>query len=759
MARFYQTSQPQLLDYMSVLPRELMISAISNADTQTTNIVNQSGLLKDRLLQTKYLEPDRTRVADKTSEYEKQIDELTQGITEDPTKWRSQMPKINDLGRKLNQDFTTGEFGAIEKNYGQYQTYITDQKKRLDDSKIMQSQYDSSLSSGLGKWKGTNYDATGNYSQLSLERPVDYFDTNEFLNKQLKDMEAKGWKKTTTSNGKFIMEHEASGKTLSYDEIIKAGYSSLMADPKAMEYYNQGGRLGYTGSLTDESGNGIPGFISTKDAKGNTIESLNPNNPLAVALDAAGRKFMKSDTTDITTNKGANAFTLSSQKHAEDMAKQHDAQQFEGLKMFEERRRELQDQDREDRIRKEEAKAAENALRAEAGLPPLPDEEPVTTNTSVSTSPTTSAPVPLTNQAPTPISVAMSTKRPKDYKDIGNRIATLEHLKERTGDQEVQLRNLQMTKSKLVEQGAKKLGITTKEFNERLKYDSYSWKDYALDNLGPALPYRAGLPEKERVAALGQEARNIFAKEAAAIPDFNTGKTGFVAVSPGSSIGKQTKDIIDLAVNNKQIAGTYDNSVDYSLGEVAVSMKNNNGPVRKLFGGKGETLDLETLSKMTKTPITDLYTVEAVKNDGGKTIARISINKEKLPPGWILKDPVSEKEVTEFTIGINNPSIGRQIADTFTPYGGEIADITSGDQIRSRISTEFRGLTSTEQSSAAIPYTVINQPFVDKEMGVARQEDGRVIVWIGDESHAVPDIETAQMVMQDYIRTQQNKKK
>ena len=117
MGRLYKTSSANTLDYMYKMPQQLMLGALQNTEAQIDNIYQQSDLLNNALTKVKYLTPDEQRVKEISQGYANEVDNITKAITQNPMEWRKYMPTIKDLGRKMNNDFTTGELGKIQGNY------------------------------------------------------------------------------------------------------------------------------------------------------------------------------------------------------------------------------------------------------------------------------------------------------------------------------------------------------------------------------------------------------------------------------------------------------------------------------------------------------------------------------------------------------------------------------------------------------------------------------------------------------------------
>lgn len=322
MGRFYKTSQPESIDFMYQLPQQVMLGAIQMNDAQVDNQYQQAAILNDKLMQIKYLEPDRERTQEIINSYQSQVDELTKNLQSNPDKWRNQLPVIRDLARKLDNDFSRGEIANIQSNYSTYQNWDATTKDLLKQGKITPEQYEKSRNyflSDFANKKGTSYDPNtkkGNsiYTENIFENP----DINTDLQKWLKDFKADGWKQSTRQvniGGNFITENgfEKEGKWVSEVEVYKSGLNLLMGDPRYTGYFNQGHNLGYLNGIYDNNGEFINPILGV-DKSGKL--QFNPKSYLAKPLEAAIlRESYKEDSyKSFQDYKGANPFSLQQQK-------------------------------------------------------------------------------------------------------------------------------------------------------------------------------------------------------------------------------------------------------------------------------------------------------------------------------------------------------------------------------------------------------------------------------------------------------------
>jgi len=336
MGRFYKTSAPESIDFLYEQPKELMLKAVQLNDAAIDSQYQQAALLKDKLLQIKYLEKDKDRVQKYIDEYQSKTDEITKTLQNNPLEWRKQMPYIKDLGRTLDNDFNRGEIASIQSNYNTFQKWDEAQKTRLnqpvDKGGITVEQYQKAKAKFLSRFDeqgGTNYNPnTRSGNSIYTEDLATAPDINGDLQKWMKDFQSNGWERgfrQVNVGGKYITEsgYKKGNEFRSEDEVYNAGLNFLMADPRYTGYFKQGNDMGYLKGVYNSDGTLI-NPIKGRDAQGRLV--FNPESYLAKPLEAAVMReaFSKTKEENFQEYKGADPFMLDDRQSANRMKELHE---------------------------------------------------------------------------------------------------------------------------------------------------------------------------------------------------------------------------------------------------------------------------------------------------------------------------------------------------------------------------------------------------------------------------------------------------
>ena len=255
---------------------------MQNTEAQIDNIYQQSDLLNNALTKVKYLTPDEQRVKEISQGYANEVDNITKAITQNPMEWRKYMPTIKDLGRKMNNDFTTGELGKIQGNYNAYQEYDKYIAEKEKEGKINPQTGQVFRQHTMRGFEGTSYDPqTGVAKSLNAEKPLDDLDLNKWMDEQLKNLKASGKVEWDAKAGQYIIETERGWEGITQDKILGVLTNSISADPNLVSYLSQRQKYGIINDVFDEKG--ILNLYTTNDKN----EKVMKNNVLTNALSSA----------------------------------------------------------------------------------------------------------------------------------------------------------------------------------------------------------------------------------------------------------------------------------------------------------------------------------------------------------------------------------------------------------------------------------------------------------------------------------------
>lgn len=293
MGRFYKTQSANPMDYMYQLNLPLMQSVLAANEAGVNQELQQADQIGDLAAKFNYLTPDADRAKAITDEYNKQIDDLTRSIQQDPMNWRKKKTSLKNLGRSLEQNYRVGEISKISGNYARYKElddYIT---KREEAGKL--SPYEGSVfrQKALESLKeGTSYNpTTGQYSLLNAVKPMDTIDIRDRLSKFVDNMKANENLEWDTQAGQYFKKTSQGREYISQDRIIEAAMSGLMGDNELKQYLKQRTDFGLMKGVYDADGKFINPYnyvmnpasemekqqIATIQGQINQAKKTNPN--------------------------------------------------------------------------------------------------------------------------------------------------------------------------------------------------------------------------------------------------------------------------------------------------------------------------------------------------------------------------------------------------------------------------------------------------------------------------------------------------
>lgn len=314
MARFYKTASANPMDYMYRIPTQMMLSVLQNTEGQIDNVNNQAALLNNALAKVNYLTSDEARVKEIITGYNKDVDGITKGLKEDPLQWRKYLPNIQDLGRKIQADFQTGDLGKIQANYNLYQEFnksVSDMEKA---GKLNPLTGQAFRNKALEDYKGFYDPEKKIYNRLNAEKPIADMDLNDWMDKQLKHLKASGQLVWNSQAGMYMSKTENGWEGIRPEKVFDILTKSVGGDNNLMSYLNQRQRFGILNNIFDENGN-----IQIMDGEGKFI-----NNALTNAMQGAMGEYSFMKTKGGTTLSSNSLYNIGVQHQ--------NAIQMEGIK-------------------------------------------------------------------------------------------------------------------------------------------------------------------------------------------------------------------------------------------------------------------------------------------------------------------------------------------------------------------------------------------------------------------------------------------
>lgn len=256
MGRFYKTASASPMDYMYQLNLPLMQQALATNEAAVNAEIQRADQLGDLASKFNYLTPDAERAKQITEEYDKQVDDLTRAIQQDPMNWKRKKGDLRNLAKSLEQNYRVGEISKISANYSKYKElddYIT---KREEAGKL--SPYEGSVfrQKALESIKeGTGYNAkSGQYNLINAVKPMDTIDIRERLSKFVDNMKANEGLEWDTQAGQYFKKTTRGKEYISPERIIETAMSGLMGDNELKQYLKQRTDFGLMQGIYDKEG-------------------------------------------------------------------------------------------------------------------------------------------------------------------------------------------------------------------------------------------------------------------------------------------------------------------------------------------------------------------------------------------------------------------------------------------------------------------------------------------------------------------------
>ncbi len=258
--RYTTTSPTFATDFMYDAPWELAAKAIDFNERQVDAVYSSQSLLGDAL-NVNYLEHDASNVNAAKNKFNTEIDEVVTGLQKDPTQWRKAMPKIQNLGKEIKTELSSGKLGNAQKSYASYQQFL----KENEDTKKKDPQHFAEMSNlFLKEWKEKNPEGSVGSENVFTGGRV--FGGVSLLDKKftdiLKDIKPDEY---DVQKGLYLVHN----KVVDKNEVTKASLSMALSDSEYAGYIRQRQLLGdrnYTSPI----------FIE-KDSTGKTITTEEKN--------------------------------------------------------------------------------------------------------------------------------------------------------------------------------------------------------------------------------------------------------------------------------------------------------------------------------------------------------------------------------------------------------------------------------------------------------------------------------------------------
>lgn len=275
MARFYRTAGANPLDYMYRMNTPLMERVIQTNDQYITQHLDTTAKL-GQLASYNHLVGDEEDAKKITEAYMKEVDAISDAIRKDPANWRRQADPIRNLGRKLQDDYTTGaigkqianfnkrkaDFDALDKQVELYHTSGGTKGVSPQRAALAKQHWDS-------KFTKTGYDPTNpsKYNLYSGGTLMDDINIRKRLSEEFDKLKADGIIKTRkglTGTEEYFNEQTQKWEGLRPEKILGLVTDRLAGDDQLIDYLRQDTEIGNMRGVFDEQGRMIQPYSYNK---------------------------------------------------------------------------------------------------------------------------------------------------------------------------------------------------------------------------------------------------------------------------------------------------------------------------------------------------------------------------------------------------------------------------------------------------------------------------------------------------------------
>ena len=245
MSRFYNTSPGAQVGFVKPLNEELMLGL---AEQINANLESQYGtldLLEQGLGKIEFLKKDEDFVKGKVGTYQKEMDDITALIDENPMEYLSQKRRIKNLARRINSDVNSGELGNVQSNARSLKEWEKSHKKMLQEGKIDQTTYNAAKSKYLNDFKGSYQD--GVFSPIQVKQLVAKQNAMEIADKAVAKIKANSTKQRTvksSEDGKWIEEYQVDNRWITEADVAAVAMDALLGNDDLTNYIRQQKELG-----------------------------------------------------------------------------------------------------------------------------------------------------------------------------------------------------------------------------------------------------------------------------------------------------------------------------------------------------------------------------------------------------------------------------------------------------------------------------------------------------------------------------------
>lgn len=292
MGASYKTTDPTDTDFILSSPTNLMQQGLQETADQDDAQIKQLDLFGNAIANVKHLPGQEDAVKAIQDSYNKQIDDTTNKILQDPASYQKHMPLIRSIQRDLATNLQSGPLAYYNNTADQYNTLIGQAQQQMlgKDGKpgsvtpdqvqayknYLLRDYNQRVQANGGKAYDPQTGASVPLSSEGLYATPD-------LTKKMKDITDgikanSGEYSRDTVTGQWIYTGKQSTEQVEAARVADLVWNSLQSDPEVMGWAKQGQKMGYLNGVAYPDGTKLNTY------SGPSSQGINPSIDLSGQL-------------------------------------------------------------------------------------------------------------------------------------------------------------------------------------------------------------------------------------------------------------------------------------------------------------------------------------------------------------------------------------------------------------------------------------------------------------------------------------------
>lgn len=248
MARFYQTAKPNFnQDFIYQPPWQLMQQALASKQGQYDNALGAIELFKNQLdIKHRQSEADTKAAQELVAGYQCRVEDLSNDLFTKGDSRNIQL-QIANLGRELQNDRKYGNISQLEGSYNNYQQYIQDSQKLLQDGKISPEEYNKMIKYRDSIWEGDTLNKGVWTGEQIIQKPEEL--NAKDLQTFLKNIPAyKNADEIIEADGGYYIVRGEEREFVRTEDLMQAIQTYTFSNPNTIPWMEQQQRIGVAGA-------------------------------------------------------------------------------------------------------------------------------------------------------------------------------------------------------------------------------------------------------------------------------------------------------------------------------------------------------------------------------------------------------------------------------------------------------------------------------------------------------------------------------